>query len=66
MNEDAPYNLSQAAAALRVSKGTVFNWLSNEELFEVDSHGNQRLVSAESVRRKARELGIDLSEQATS
>ena len=56
-----PYTLRAAAEALQVSVTTVARWVEDKSLFEVEVKGGVRLVSDESVQRKARERGIDLT-----
>lgn len=60
--DTTPYNMNEAARALQKSTSTISYWLTKGELFEVPSHGRQRLISAESIQRKARQLGIELRE----
>ncbi len=55
-----PYTLRAAAKALNVTVTTVQKWVEQGDLYEVPVTGGVRLVSDESVQRKARERGIDL------
>lgn len=55
-----PYTLRAAAKALNVTVTTVKKWVEQGDLYEVPVTGGVRLVSDESVQRKARERGIDL------
>ena len=59
-----PYTIRAAAKALHVSPETARKWLDSGELFETPVEGGVRLVSDESVQRKAKETGVKLGGEA--
>jgi len=59
-----PYTFRAAAEALGVSVTTVQKWVKVGDLFELSVHGGCKLVSDESVQRKARVRGVELKGEA--
>jgi len=56
------YSLSAAAKALNRPKATLVLWMDNGQLEELPVRGHVRLITAESLRAKARELGVTLAD----
>jgi len=60
--KELPYNINQAARALGRSTSTISYWLENGSLVEEPSRGKARFITAESLRAKAAQIGVELRE----